>query len=131
MRDSGLPEAWICAGVIRDLVRSERYGDGGAPSRVRDVEVVFLDPTDLSRDNDDRVTPKAGDDLAGASGRRRTSTAPVAARLRPAGAVAGRACCAGSVVRDSRWKARSGALVEGSTPVCWPGGWTGRYAEHV
>ncbi|MEV0810725.1 nucleotidyltransferase family protein [Micromonospora sp. NPDC050200] len=56
VRDSGLPDAWIGAGAIRDLVWGERYGDGFDPSSVRDVDVVFLDPTDLSRDNDDRAT---------------------------------------------------------------------------
>ncbi|MER7417602.1 nucleotidyltransferase family protein [Micromonospora peucetia] len=57
VRDSGLPDAWIGAGAIRDLVWGERYGDGFDPS-VRDVDVVFLDPVDLSRDNDDRATER-------------------------------------------------------------------------
>ncbi|MFF5181848.1 nucleotidyltransferase family protein [Micromonospora sp. NPDC000316] len=56
VRDSGLPDAWIGGGAIRDLVWSERYGDGFDPSSVRDVDVVFLDVADLSRDNDDRAT---------------------------------------------------------------------------
>ncbi|MEH1026726.1 nucleotidyltransferase family protein [Micromonospora profundi] len=56
VRDSGLPDAWIGAGAIRDLVWGERYGDGFDPSSVRDVDVVFLDVADLSRDNDDRAT---------------------------------------------------------------------------
>ncbi|MGC5383363.1 nucleotidyltransferase family protein [Micromonospora chalcea] len=56
VRDCGLPDAWIGAGVIRDLVWGERYGHGFDPSSVRDVDVVFLDPADLSRDNDDRAT---------------------------------------------------------------------------
>ncbi|MET7752684.1 nucleotidyltransferase family protein [Micromonospora sp. NPDC005367] len=56
VRDSCLPDAWIGAGTIRDLVWSERYGDGFDPSLARDVDVVFHDPTDLSRDNDDRAT---------------------------------------------------------------------------
>ncbi|MFC3504143.1 nucleotidyltransferase family protein [Micromonospora krabiensis] len=56
VRDSGLPNAWIGAGAIRDLVWSERYGTGFDPSSVRDVDVVFLDAADLSRHNDDRAT---------------------------------------------------------------------------
>ncbi|WP_326564385.1 nucleotidyltransferase family protein [Micromonospora peucetia] len=56
VRDSGLPDAWIGAGSVRDLVWAERYGDGFDPSLVRDVDVVFLDPADLSGDNDDRAT---------------------------------------------------------------------------
>ncbi|QDY09331.1 nucleotidyltransferase family protein [Micromonospora sp. HM134] len=58
VRDTGLPDAWIGAGVVRDLVWGERYGDGFDPSSVRDVDVVFLDPTDLTRANDDRATAR-------------------------------------------------------------------------
>lgn len=58
VRDSGLPDAWIGAGVLRDLVWSERYGDGFDPTTVRDVDVVFFDPTRLSRDDDDRATAR-------------------------------------------------------------------------
>ncbi|MCW3819113.1 nucleotidyltransferase family protein [Micromonospora sp. DR5-3] len=58
VRDSGLPDAWIGAGVLRDLVWGERYGSGFDPSAVRDVDVAFLDPADLSRDNDDRATER-------------------------------------------------------------------------
>ncbi|MEV0157858.1 nucleotidyltransferase family protein [Micromonospora sp. NPDC050686] len=56
VRACGLPDAWVGAGVLRDLVWSERYGNGFDPLAVRDVDVVFLDPTDLSRDNDDWAT---------------------------------------------------------------------------
>lgn len=58
MRDSGLPDAWIGAGALRDLIRGERYGDGFDQSSVRDVDVVFLDAADLSRENDDRATAR-------------------------------------------------------------------------
>ncbi|MEU5943634.1 nucleotidyltransferase family protein [Micromonospora sp. NPDC047548] len=44
------------SGRAPGFVWGERYGDGFDPSSVRDVDVVFLDPTDLSRDNDDRAT---------------------------------------------------------------------------
>ncbi|MEW2144476.1 hypothetical protein AB0869_16865 [Micromonospora vinacea] len=40
VRDSGLPDAWIGAGALRDLVWGERYGDGFDPARVRDVDVA-------------------------------------------------------------------------------------------
>jgi hypothetical protein len=56
VRDSGLPDAWVGAGVVRDLVWGERYGDGFDPSSVRDVDVVFFDPSDLSRQHDERAT---------------------------------------------------------------------------
>lgn len=42
-------------GTIRDLVWRERYGDGFDSSSVRDADAVFLDPVDLSRNNDDWV----------------------------------------------------------------------------
>jgi len=58
VRKSGLPDAWIGAGVLRDLVWGQRYGDGFDPQTVRDVDVVFFDPLDLSRDNDDRATAR-------------------------------------------------------------------------
>lgn len=58
VRDSGLPDAWIGAGAVRDLVWSERYGDGFDPATVRDVDVVFFDPTRLSRDDDHRATAR-------------------------------------------------------------------------
>lgn len=56
VRDEGVPDAWTGAGVLRDLVWDERYGSGFRPERVRDVDVAFFDPHDLSRGNDDRVT---------------------------------------------------------------------------
>ncbi|MET7751166.1 nucleotidyltransferase family protein [Micromonospora sp. NPDC005367] len=54
MWDCGLPDAWVGAGAIRDLVRCD--GDGFDPSLVREVDVVLLDLADLSRGNDDRAT---------------------------------------------------------------------------
>jgi hypothetical protein len=56
VRDADLPQAWVGAGVLRDLVWGERHGDGFAPERVRDVDVAFFDQNDLSRANDERVT---------------------------------------------------------------------------
>ena len=56
VRDEQIPDAWIGAGVLRDLVWGERYGAGFRPDEVRDVDVAFFDPSDLSRTNDDRVT---------------------------------------------------------------------------
>lgn len=56
VRAEPVPDAWTGAGVLRDLVWGERYGTGFTPDRVRDVDVAFFDPRDLSRANDDRVT---------------------------------------------------------------------------
>ncbi|RGC68634.1 hypothetical protein C5N14_12755 [Micromonospora sp. MW-13] len=58
VRDSGLPDGWIGAGVLRDLVWGHRYGDGFDLRAVRDVDVPFFDPADLSRDNDQRATAR-------------------------------------------------------------------------
>ena len=56
VRDEPVPQAWVGAGVLRDLVWGELYGPGFDPRRVRDVDVAFFDADDLSRANDDRVT---------------------------------------------------------------------------
>lgn len=48
---SGLPDAWIGAGVIRDVVWGQLYGRF-SPDEVRDVDVAFFDSGDLSRERD-------------------------------------------------------------------------------
>jgi hypothetical protein len=48
---SGLPDAWIGAGVIRDLVWGQGSG-GFDPGVVRDIDVAFFDPRDLGRQRD-------------------------------------------------------------------------------
>src|SRR5262252_3457398 len=48
---SGLPDAWIGAGAVRDVVWGERYASFD-PSDVRDIDVAYFDPTDLSRERD-------------------------------------------------------------------------------
>ena len=58
VREAKLPDAWVGAGVIRDLVWGQLYGSGFNPSDVRDVDVVFFDPGDLSRDVDERATAR-------------------------------------------------------------------------
>jgi len=58
VRDEHIPAAWVGAGVLRDLVWGERYGSGFSPEQVRDVDVAFFDPHDLSRANDDWVTER-------------------------------------------------------------------------
>ena len=60
VRDERIPEAWVGAGVLRDMVWGERYGSGFSPDQVRDVDVAFFDPDDLSRANDDKVTERLG-----------------------------------------------------------------------
>jgi uncharacterized protein len=60
VRASGLPDAWVGAGVIRDLVWGVRFGAGFDPAAVRDVDVPYFDPADLSRSADDRATAVLG-----------------------------------------------------------------------
>ena len=56
VRDTELPDAWVGAGAIRDLVWGQLYGSGFDPGDVRDVDVVFFDPDDLSRAGDEAAT---------------------------------------------------------------------------
>ena len=58
VRDARVPDAWVGASALRDLVWGERYGSGFNPDEVRDVDVAFVDPHDLSRAYDDRVTDR-------------------------------------------------------------------------
>jgi hypothetical protein len=48
---SGLPDAWIGAGALRDVVWSQLHG-GFDPAGIRDIDVAFFDPGDLSRERD-------------------------------------------------------------------------------
>jgi hypothetical protein len=48
---SGLPGAWIGAGVVRDLVWG-RYHGRFDPASVKDVDVAFFDPADLTMERD-------------------------------------------------------------------------------
>ena len=49
---SGLPEAWIGAGAIRDVVWGELHG-GFDPAAIHDVDVAYFDPENLGRERDD------------------------------------------------------------------------------
>jgi uncharacterized protein len=58
---SGVPDAWVGAGALRDLVWGELYGPGFDPSTVRDVDVVYFDPIHTERADDDRATALLAD----------------------------------------------------------------------
>ncbi len=65
IRDERLPDAWVGAGALRDLVWGELYGPGFRPEDVHDVDVAFFDPRDLSRDHDDVATARLSARCAG------------------------------------------------------------------
>lgn len=58
VREEQVPDAWVGAGALRDLVWGELYGTGFRPDEVHDVDVAFFDPDDLSRHYDDLVTAR-------------------------------------------------------------------------
>ena len=57
---SGLPDAWIGAGVIRDVIWGQ-FHDGFDPAAVRDVDVVFFDPGDLTPARDEVAQRRLGE----------------------------------------------------------------------
>jgi hypothetical protein len=58
VRDEAIPDAWVGAGALRDLVWGELHGHGFRPEDVHDVDVPFFDPADLSQERDERVTAR-------------------------------------------------------------------------
>ena len=50
-----LPDCWIGAGSVRDLVWDIRFGSGFDPGNIEDVDVVFFDPRDLSAEHEDAI----------------------------------------------------------------------------
>ncbi|MDG6103711.1 nucleotidyltransferase family protein [Dactylosporangium aurantiacum] len=75
VRDARVPDAWTGAGALRDLVWGPRYGSGFDPGRVRDVDVAFFDPADLSPGNEDRVTERLRRRLPGVPWEAKNQTA--------------------------------------------------------
>jgi hypothetical protein len=53
-RACGAPDCWVGGGVLRDLVWDQLHG-GFDPARVRDVDVAFYDPSDLTPEADQAV----------------------------------------------------------------------------
>jgi hypothetical protein len=60
---SGLPDAWIGAGAIRDVIWGQFHG-GFDPAVIKDVDVVFFDPADLTPARDQAAQRCLGE-LAG------------------------------------------------------------------
>jgi hypothetical protein len=48
------PDWWIGSGVLRDLAWDTLHG-GFEPARVKDVDLAFFDPDDLSEEREERV----------------------------------------------------------------------------
>lgn len=62
-RAVSLPQWWVGGGVLRDLVWDTRAG-GFDPLRVKDVDLAFFDPTDLSHVHDERAQAALVDALS-------------------------------------------------------------------
>jgi hypothetical protein len=56
---SGLPDAWIGAGVIRDLVWGQYHGRFD-PASVKDIDVAYFDTDDLTMERDLRAQEVLG-----------------------------------------------------------------------
>ena len=50
-----LPDCWIGAGAVRDLVWDIRFGDGFTPANIADVDVVFFDPDELTAEHEREI----------------------------------------------------------------------------
>jgi uncharacterized protein len=50
-----LPEWWIGAGVLRDIVWGERFAAGFDPALTHDIDLCFFDPIHLDADRDQRA----------------------------------------------------------------------------
>ncbi|MGH9195115.1 MAG: nucleotidyltransferase family protein [Acidimicrobiia bacterium] len=49
------PNWWVGAGAVRDLVWDVRFGHGFDPSRIKDVDLAFFDPDDLSEELEEHI----------------------------------------------------------------------------
>ncbi|HEX4489944.1 MAG TPA: nucleotidyltransferase family protein [Acidimicrobiia bacterium] len=50
-----LPDCWVGAGAVRDLVWDVRFGAGFDPADIVDVDVVFFDGGDLSAEREEQA----------------------------------------------------------------------------
>ena len=57
---SWLPDAWIGAGAIRDVIWGQ-FSGGFTPATVRDVDVAFFDAADLSEQRDAQAQQRLAD----------------------------------------------------------------------
>ena len=59
-RDEHLPDWFVGAGAIRDVVWDVRFGDGLHPSGIEDIDLVYFDPSDLSKDREHEIEARLG-----------------------------------------------------------------------
>jgi hypothetical protein len=52
VRELDLPDCYVGAGAVRDVVFDERFGSGFDPNNVKDVDVVYFDADDLSAETE-------------------------------------------------------------------------------
>jgi hypothetical protein len=60
-RREDLPDWFIGAGAIRDVVWDLRFGPGFDPARIEDVDLVFFDANDLSHEREVAIEQRLGD----------------------------------------------------------------------
>jgi hypothetical protein len=69
-RELELPDWFIGAGAIRDLVWDVRFGHGFDPATIADIDLVYFDPDDLSKAREHELEARLSDAFrsAGRSG---------------------------------------------------------------
>lgn len=60
-RREDLPDWFIGAGAIRDVVWDVRFGSGFDPAHIEDIDLVFFDPDDLSHEHEVAVERRLGE----------------------------------------------------------------------
>jgi uncharacterized protein len=59
-RAERLPDWFVGAGAVRDLVWDLRYGRGFHAENIADIDLVYFDPTDLSKEREHEVEGRLG-----------------------------------------------------------------------
>ena len=59
-RDERLPDWFVGAGAVRDLVWDVRFGHGFDPANVEDIDLVYFDPTDLTKNREHEIEARLG-----------------------------------------------------------------------
>ena len=59
-RRLGLPDWFVGAGAIRDLVWDVRFGAGFDAAAIEDIDLVYFDPHDVSKDREHEIEARLG-----------------------------------------------------------------------